>query len=497
MIDPRTPCLVGVAQEVWRPGDLSYDLEPLDGWELVSRSAEADAGRTILPRIDSVNVVDCQSWRYDDPPSRLASRLGLESINVRYSSAGGTSPQVLMVDAASAIQRGESEAALVVGGELLASVRRYAKESEVPPWSFPKPTTDAVESQNTLDPTDVAYGIYTAPLGFSLFESSLRASRGSDLNEHRRQLAELLSPLTAVAAANPRAWFRVSRTPDELSTISADNRMVSYPYTKLMTAFMDVDMAAAVIVCSHELADHLDISLDRRVYLRGWGIAQEHDLVAGRGTFSASPAMLAAAGDAMTSAGIGVDDIEHLDLYSCFPVALEFAREALGLAAGDTRPLTVTGGLPYFGGPASNYTTHALAELVTRLRLAPTSFGLVSGVGMIMQKHAMAIYSATPGLFPKSPCAESQRRLDASPQRTVTTTFSGKATVVAYGIWHERDGTPASGLCLCDTEDGRRTYARLKDPDLLSQAEDLELVGSDLRVKSLDQSGSTVAVGRS
>ena len=343
-------------------------LEPLDGWELVSRAAEADAGRAILPRIDSVNVVDCQSWRYDDPPSRLASRLGLQSINVRYSSAGGTSPQVLVVDAASAIQRGSRRRR---SSSVASSFpqRRHSKEPGAA-LELPEAATEVDHSQNTLDPIDVAYGIYTARWG-SPSSKAAYARVGVPTDATPQAPAELLAPLTAVAAANPRAWFPVSRTPDELSTISADNRMVSYPYTKLMTAFMDVDMAAAVVVCSHELANDLDISLDRRVYLRGWGIAHEHDLVAARGAFSPSPAMTAAAGDAMTSAGIGVDDIEHLDLYSCFPVALEFACEALGVAAGDTRPLTVTGGLPYFGGPASNYTTHALAELVTRLRLAP------------------------------------------------------------------------------------------------------------------------------
>jgi acetyl-CoA C-acetyltransferase len=249
-----------------------------------------------------------------------------------------------------------------------------------------------------------------------------------------------------------------------------------------MISIMDVDMASAVLVASHETADALDVPADRRVYLRGWCYATDATYVAEHDTLWGSPAMAAASRAAFERAGIGVDDVAHLDLYSCFASSLNFAKDALGIGDSDKRGLTVTGGLPYHGGAGSNYMTHSIATMTDVLRADPGSYGLVSGVGMHMTKHVYGVYSTLPG--PVSPPDQDrvQRDLDAAhPPRPIVDSYDGEATVAAYSVIHDRDGNPASGVLVCDVE-GARTYAKVLDPATLTSAEEREMVGTTVRL---------------
>ena len=199
-----------------------------------------------------------------------------------------------------------------------------------------------------------------------------------------------------MAAAHPEhAWFPIARTPAEITTPTADNRMVATPYTKLMTAIMDVDMAAAVLLATEERADRMGVPDHKRVYLRGVGFGEEPPAMAARPDLGRSPALAAAGRAALGEHHI--DDVAHLDLYSCFASSLSFARDALGIT--DGRGLTVTGGLPYHGGPGSNYGTHSLAAMAETLRSDPGSLGLVTGIGMHMTHHAASVWSTLPGEF--------------------------------------------------------------------------------------------------
>ena len=287
----------------------------------------------------------------------------------------------------------------------------------------------------------------------------------------------MLAPMTEIAAANPDAWYPVGRSVDDLATVRPDNRMVGYPYTKYMVSVMDVDMAAALVVATHERADALGVPADRRVYLRGYCYATDPVLVAARPEMWRSPAMKTAAGNAFAAAGIGVDDVRYLDLYSCFGSSLHFACDALGVSPRDPRGLTVTGGLPYHGGPGSGYLVHAIAKLADVLRADPGAFGAVSGVGMHMTKHVYGVYSTTPGALTPPDTAAIQRDLDANTPVPVVPEHAGDATVVAYSVVHGRDGSPESALLVCDVGGGARTYARLVDADACRAAEEQELVG--------------------
>ena len=291
--------------------------------------------------------------------------------------------------------------------------------------------------------------------------------------------------MTKIAAGNPDAWFRIERNADTVIAPRPDNRMVGYPYTKYMVSIMDVDMAAAVLLASHERADALGVPPERRVYLRGWCYATDPTYVAEHPEMWRSPAMAAASGEALRGAGIGVDDVAHIDLYSCFGSSVNFGRDALGISDDDPRPLTVTGGLPYHGGAGSNYMTHSIATMADVLRADPGSYGLVSGVGMHMTKHVFGIYSTEPGSVAPPAQADVQSQLDAVASTPIVERHEGDATVAAYSVVHGRDGDPEWAILVCDVPGGR-AYARLTDDHALYESEATELVGARVRLAAND-----------
>lgn len=478
-IDPRTPCLIGVAQRTWHLSGDEQAPEPLAMQAEVVGAAAADAGATgdVLGAVDGLDVVYCMSWPYDDPAGRVAAALGIDPARRSYSGIGGTVPQQLLGDAAARVLAGDAEVQVVVGAEALDTKRRLKRAGERPAWSHRHPEPPAFPFEAPFHPAEVAHEVFQAWLTFAVRDVARRAARGEAPEAHRERLGRLLAPMTEVAAANPHAWFPARRTAAELVTPTPDNRMVGYPYTKSMVGVMDVDMAAAVVLASWGAADRLGVPVDRRVVLRGWCSAQDPVYVAEHRDLGSSAAMAAAIGGALDSAGVGVGDLAHLDLYSCFASSVDFARDALGLAAGDDRPVTVTGGLPYAGGPASNYLSHAVAAMVDVLRADPGAVGLTTGVGMHMTKHAAAVWSTTPGPVSPPDVAAVQAALDAVPPWAITPTHTGPAGLVAYSVVHGRDGAPAWGLGVCDLDDGTRTYARCEDAELLAAWEAEEWVG--------------------
>ncbi len=489
--DPRATCIIGVARHTWHAADAPDGApEPLDMWEQMARDAAVDTGTTdpssVLGALESIDVVYSQSWQYDDAVARLAERIGASPARRRYSGIGGSVPQVLASEAAREIREGHLDLALLTGAEALATVRRLKKAGEKPQWSFRPAEKRPFPMDMEFDPSEITHAVFEAYLTFALFDNARRAHLGRGLDEHRAALGQVLAPMTAIAAASPHAWFPVAREAGEIVTAAPDNRMVAYPYTKLMTSIMDVDMAAAVILASAAKADALGVPEDKRVYLRGAAYAEDPVHVAGHPELWRSPAMAAAADAALAGAGIDADDVAHLDLYSCFASSVCFALDALGISEDDPRAhaVTQTGGLPYHGGPGSNYMTHALAAMAETLRRDPGSYGVTSGVGMHMQKHAYGVWSSDPGAGPladsaPSPASTEPRRIVEAPE--------GRATVATYSVLHGRDGGPERALLICDLADGGRCYALLDgDAAVLAGAEADELIGRRVTLTPAD-----------
>src|SRR5436190_11012005 len=324
-VDPRAPCIVGVAQRTIRPPE-GPAPEPLDSWVEMAVAAAGDAGvPNLLSRLDSVQIVYCQSWQYDEPVARLCERLGAKPRHHLYSGIGGTTPQVLVNDVAEAMLRGELDTALIVGAEALATKRALKKAGDKPAWSFKDPERKPFPFEAMPHEAEIAHEVFQAWLTFPLFDIARRAQRGEPLSEYAAGIGAMMAPMTDVAAKSPHAWFPVARSASELVTATLDNRYVGWPYTKWTVSVMDVDMAAAAIVMTHEAADRLGVPQDQRVYLRGWAYGTDCWYVAERDEMWRSPAMEATSRSALASAGSTVDDVAYFDLYSCFGSSLHLA----------------------------------------------------------------------------------------------------------------------------------------------------------------------------
>lgn len=464
------------------------DLAHLVGWAQVSRfdgeplSAWAEALRsTGIPpsAIDSLDVLYCQSWPYDDPPRRLAEAVGATPRRLHYSGIGGTTPLQLLAAAAERIERGEADVCAIVGGEALATKRSLKKRGERPSWSHRHPQPPPFPFEAPFHDSEVAHQVFQATTTFALRDVARRAHLGRGIEEHARGIGELFAPMTEVAADNPHAWFPVRRTPEDLITVTPENRMVAFPYPKLVVSFMDVDQAAAVVLASPDAAARLGMPDDRRVAVRGAGEARDPDYVAEHPALWRSPGMATAHGRALAHAAVGIDDVAHLELYSCFPSAVGFALDALGLDAGDRRaPFTVTGGLPYAGGPGSCYALGATAAMADVLVADPGSIGMVTGVGMHLSKHAAVVLSTATGMRGPRPDAPPSRRTP------IADAFDGEGVVAAYTVHHGRDGSPTDALLVCDAADGARCYARSTDGPFLESLERQEWVGEQVTLRS-------------
>jgi acetyl-CoA C-acetyltransferase len=487
--DPRATCIIGVARRTWHRSDVPDGApEPLAMWEQTARAAADDTGvaaaSSLLGALESVDIVYSQSWQYDDAVARLAERIGAAPARRGYSGIGGSVPLVLATAVAADIREGHLDLALVTGAEALATVRQLKKAGEKPQWSFRPAEKRRFPMDMDFDPSEITHAVFEAYLTFALFDNARRAHLGRGLDEHRARLGCVLAPMTEIAAASPHAWFPVARSADEIVTATPDNRMVAYPYTKLMTSIMDVDMAASLILASAAKADELGIPEERRVYLRGAAYAEDPAHVAGHPELWRSPAMAAAATAALAGAGIGADDVAHFDLYSCFASSVCFALDALGISEDDGRAVTQTGGLPYHGGPGSNYMTHALAAMVDTLRAEPGSYGVTSGVGMHMQKHAYGVWSTDPGTGPSPAPAPASATTDPL---AIVESPEGDATVATYSVLHGRDGGPERALLICDLPAGGRCYALLDgDTATLAGAEARELIGRTVTLTPAD-----------
>ena len=328
---------------------------------------------------------------------------------------------------------------------------------------------------------------------YPLFETALRAAAGRTVDEHQAAVSELWSGFSAVAAENPHAWSRQAFTPAALRTASPDNRVITFPYLKRLCANIDVDQAAALVLCSYETARAAGVPDDRMVFPRAGGDAHDHFFVTERDRLDTSPAVRAVGEATLTAAGVTVDDVARFDLYSCFPSAVEVAMGALGLrgpAGGDDRPLTVTGGLGFAGGPANNYPTHAIAAMVDACRRDPGSLGFVSAIGWYITKHAVGCYSTTPPPdgFGRVDPAETQRVIDVLPRRDVAGAYSGPATVEATGVVVERDGAPSLGIVAALTPGGRRALANSCDEDTLRDMIDTAWEGRPVQLVAEDAS---------
>ena len=474
MNEQRTPILVGTAQFVERNVAPEEATEPLLMLEQMARGAAEDAGGgdSLLGKLDTVAILNVAGWEARNPGQVVADKIGAPATKFYTSEMGGQIGVTAVNLLAERITNGESQATLLAGCNNMRTLMKAMNAGVSLDW-----TTGGTSDPEMIgvpktgsSPLEEQYGMVMPPDVYPIFENALRASLGLSLEEHNERIGKLFHKFSAVAAKNPHAWFPVERSVEELITAVPSNRMIAYPYTKYLNAVLNTDQAAGMILTSVAMAKQLGIPEDRWVYWLGGAESEEEAWYpTERPDFANAPAMGDASWSALANAATGVDEIDHIDFYSCFPVAVEQAAKQLDLDVEDPRGFTVTGGLPYAGGPASAYTLHSLASMADKLRDSGGGKGLVTGNGWYLTKHSASVWSTEAGsgdlrrgLLEDLP----SRELDTK-ARPVTDDVSGAASVLAYTVQYDREGAPSRGIFVGDTASGERFLANSFDPSVL------------------------------
>ena len=466
--DHRIPVIVGVGEIVDRPTDIAAGLEPLDLLEQALRRAEADSGARLLHELGSLDVVNFLSWRYRDPEQLLALRLGISPAHCYYGPVGGESPIRTIHEAAQRIARGECAVAAVCGAEAQSTATKAGRAGVALPWTpFAHDVEEPKRGAAFQKPLAVKLGVFRPVTVYPFYEAATSAHWGQTPREAMAESGALWSRYSDAAAENPNAWLKRRVAPDEITTPSPDNRLIAWPYTKLMVANPSVNMGAAVLLTSLARARAAGLAEDRLVYPLGGAFAEEpRDYLVRDQFYESHPqnAVLNAVRDLA-----GGDAFDAIELYSCFPCVPKMARRTLGLGA-DVQP-TVTGGLTFFGAPLNSYMTHAACAMVRRIR-GGAELGLLYGQGGFVTKHhALVVSRQAPRRAiaqDASVQAEADRNKRAVP--AFLTDASGKGKVESFTVLFRQNGDVEHGVVMLRTEQDARTLARVNASDTATLA---------------------------
>jgi len=458
----RIPVIAGVGEVKDRPADPVEGKEPAALMAEALQRAEADAGASLLPRLDALDVINEVSWPYVDLPALLCEMLGIAPRHRSYGPVGGETPLRFLHEAAERIARGESEVAAVCGGEAQYTVAQAEKRRIELPWT-PRDPNAKPRTREYLAELQRRHGLDMPIRVYPLYENATQAAWGQTPAEGQAESARLWASYAAVAAANPNSWLQRRFTPEEIAMPSPGNRMIAWPYPKLMTANPLVNQGSAVLLTSLAAARAAGIPAHRLVPLRGGAMANEPKDTMRRDRFDHAPAMEVVLEAAMELAGGDADRFAQREFYSCFPCVPKMARRVLGLPEG-TVP-TVAGGLTFHGAPLNAYMLHAACAMIRALRDAPGTLGLLYGQGGFVTQHRTLVLGgeADGTLASRDLQAEADRRRGPAPP--LVEGREGAARVETHTVVFRTDGTPDFGAVVLRLPDGARTMARVPAED--------------------------------
>lgn len=522
-MDDNTPVIIGVGQVSERVGEPGYlERSPMDlaGAALKAAFVDAQAKRSLPKALDTlvgVRQFEQSATRYSAPfgcadnvPRAIARRVGANPVHAIHEVVGGDRPQRLVGELAAEIAAGRSKVAAIAGAEALSTMRALLARGETRDWSEHRRGDeedrgvgpegvpggfDLVKApglqrsfQNTqqenrgpglegmADRTAIKHGIAAPILSYPIAENVRRERLGLSLAEYRMEIGRLFEPFTRVAAANPHSAAPTARSAEELATLTERNRLVAEPYGRLVVARDQVNQGAAIVLASVAEARRLGVPEERWVYILGVADCAEPTLLS-RENMEQSPAAVSAISTALEVSGIGWENLSAIDFYSCFAIPVFNLIDAFGLDRDDPRGWTLTGGLPFFGGPGNNYSSHAIAEAVIRCRAAPGSFALVGANGGTMSKYAAGIYSTAPADWSQS---RWQSLGKIKPKFEVLDAFDGEAAVESFTIVPGKAGETATVV-------GRAGEARMlansTDPGVCAQLRQGMMAGRPVRIE--------------
>lgn len=476
-IDKRTPVIVGVGDFIDRSKE-----DGLNPQELLARACEQaiqDSGiQSLNEHIDYLGVVrftidfltatNQSNFQYSNFPRTLANKLNISAKNEVYAPMGGNSPQVLLEDALIKMSNGETDCALLAGGEALQTMIARLKAGMPLDWLDEPGGSPEMIGNNAIGFSDheKLHGMDTPTNVYPLFAQALRKEEKKTAATHLNECSTLFSEFSKIASNNPYSWFPTYRSASEISEETPNNRMIGFPYTKYLNSVIRVNMSSAFVLMTQSKADELNITKNKRVYVHGCSILNDIWNVSERPNFHSSPAIKTCVNQSLDQAEISLSEIEHYDLYSCFPSAVQIAKKELDIPE-EKRNLTVTGGLPYFGGPGNSYTMFSTTEMVRQLRNKPQTYGLLTANSWFITKHAALVMSTIPAKpFEKIDNSSVQKEINAKAIGNFSETPSGIGKIETYTVINGRKGLEFA-LIIGSLEDGTRFIANSEKNEIL------------------------------
>ena len=419
-------------------------------------------------------------WSYANPAGEINRALGTNAVTVLASV--GVLQQTLIGEACARIARGEAHTTLVAGADCGYRLLRAQIAGE----PAPERTHDDVPNI-TLHPKDeLRHAVekragFRMPVGlYAIMESAFRARQGWSVSEHRDRLAQLGERFSRVAEQNPHAWSRRVVTAAAIRDPGERNPLQAFPYTRYHCSTWNVDQAAALVFCSAARASELVIDRSRWVYPLASTESNHMVAVSARARLDECIGARIAGLAALEAAELRASDIDLVELYSCFPIAVQAYAIALGLPL--ARDLTVTGGMPFAGGPYNNYVLQATCRSAELLRAGRGRTALVSSVSGVLTKQGFGVWSnhPAPNEFIHQDLSDAVRA--ATPTRDVLENYSGPARVAGFTVLHGR-GQPPRGAALVDTPEGHRAMATSEDAPLIERMQAEEFVGRQVMIE--------------
>lgn len=448
----RIPVIIGAAQVADRSEQYP---DSLDLAERAVRLAADDAGPFVLDRIDWLGIVRQLSFpELDDMPKLLPSRLGIAPRHVEQTGIpSGDSPMLLLNEAANAIGRGEARLACIAGAEALRSAMR-------------RPDFNIFAGTIGDSPLRRRYGLETAAAIYPFYENASRAAWKMTMAEAQAESGRIWSLMSEIAQEEDAAWIRRAHSVEEITHADERNRLIAFPYPKLMVANASVNQGAAFIVASLATARELGVAEKDIVYVGLGAAAAECDDPLLRASYADSPSMAVTLRAVMRLNRLETADLDLVEFYSCFPCVPKIARRVLDWPL--EKPMTCFGGLTFGGGPIGNYMSHAAASLYRRLKSRPNANGLLfANGGYATHNHAIVLTTRPQpaGLFPQNFHFQSEADAirDAAP--SLDDAREGAARLETYTLLYRRDGTPDFGVVLGRRADGSRVIARVDGSD--------------------------------
>jgi acetyl-CoA C-acetyltransferase len=496
----NTPILVGAGQVVERGA--SADSPMMLAAEASRRALAHAGGDGLVGAIDTISVTrlfadsmgmpPCPFGRSDNPPMSVARALGAAPAHCIYGQVGGNEPQGRVIEFARDIARGERSVVLLAGGEAIRNQRSAERSGQTLDWSesfdsVEFPLEDRGWGDMFVTMQEVSNGLLAPMNYYALIDQARAFSLDRTVAQHRAAMAQLLASLSAVAAANPYAQFPEALAADDILAAEPLNHL----YSKRMVAQDGVNQGAALLLCSVGAARRLGIPPGHWVFLHGMAEGADYNL-SERDDPACSLMAQAVLDRSFALAGKSVGEIDLVDIYSCFACAVSTTADYLGLPVDGSRPLTLTGGLPYFGGAGNNYSMHALAEVVSQLRDAPQAYALVSAVGGILSKHAAGIYSREPSGVNWAE-ADTKLSRDTMPSRSIIEA-PATGSLVSYVVSY-RGGEPVQAVVLGETGEGARFVANSSEPGTVTAMLGTVRPGQPLRVVPAEKGALHFSLG--